>query len=98
MFFFRLSYKDFRYHVGVSHGGELFGLLLAELGRSDRVERNILESRSIGLEDVVLLPLLLVLLLGSNEGVTLVRLRNVSSVLSKICRRSRIARDSRSRS
>lgn len=76
----------------------MFGLLLAELGRSDGVERNILESRSIGLEDVVLLPLLLVLLLGSNEGVTLVRLRNVSSVLSKICRGFRIARDSRSQS
>ena len=98
MFFFRLSYEDFRYHVGISHGGELFGLLLAELCRSDGVEGNILESRSVGLEDVVLLPLLLVLLLRCNESVTLVGLRIVSSVLSKTCRGSRIASDSRSQS
>jgi hypothetical protein len=85
------------YHVGVSQGGELLGLLVAELCRCDRVEGNILEGRGVGLEDVVLLPLLLVLLLGSNEGVTLVGLRIGVSVLNKV-RGLSIARDSRSQS
>ena len=87
-----------QYHVGVGHGGELFGLLLTKLCRGDGVEGNILESRSVGLEDVVLLPLLLVLLLGSNESITLVGLRIHSSVLSKIGRRLSIARNSHSQS
>jgi hypothetical protein len=43
-----------------------------------------LEGGSVGLEDVVLLPLLLILLLGSNESVTLVGLRICLSVLSKV--------------
>ena len=98
MFFFRLSYEDFRYHVGISHGGELFGLLLAELCRSDGVEGNILESRSVGLEDVVLLPLLLVLLLGSDESITLVGLRIRWSVLSKTGRGLSVAHNSHSQS
>lgn len=61
------------------------------------MEGNILEGRGVGLEDVVLLPLLLVLLLGSNEGVTLVGLRIGVSVLNKV-RGLSIARDSRSQS
>lgn len=62
----------------------MFGLLLTELCRSDGMEGNILESRSVGLEDGILLPLLLVLLFSSNEGVTLVGLRIFLSVLSRI--------------
>jgi hypothetical protein len=61
------------------------------------VERNILKGRGVGLEDVVLLPLLLVLLFGSNEGVTLVGLRIGVLVLDKV-RGLSIARDSRSQS
>ena len=61
------------------------------------MEGDILERRSVRLEDSVLLPLLLVLLLGSDEGVTLVGLWNlVVSIEQGIGFMN--ARDSRSQS
>ena len=45
------------------------------------MEGNILERRCVLFEDLVLLPLLLVLLLDSNKGITLVSLRNMLLVI-----------------
>jgi hypothetical protein len=47
------------------------------------VEGDLFERRCVLLEDAILLPLLLVLLLTSDEGITLVGLRNGLLVLVK---------------
>lgn len=71
------SYFGRESHTRICHSSKELGLLLAELGGADRVEGNILERRCVLFEDLVLLPLLLVLLLDSNKGITLVSLRNI---------------------
>jgi hypothetical protein len=69
-------------HVGVGHASEELGLLLTQLGGGDGVEGDLVGRGSIGLEDTVLLPFLLILLFDSNQRVSLLSLLVVRIVIS----------------
>ena len=62
--------------VWICHGRHVLWVLLANIGCGDGVVGNVFESRRILLENMVLLPFLLVLLLGCDESVTLVCLQS----------------------
>lgn len=63
-------------HVGVCHGAHELGIFLAELSSCYRVVWHVLERGGILLEDLVLLPFLLVFLFNSNECVSFFGLLN----------------------
>jgi hypothetical protein len=73
-------------HVRVGHGGHVLGVLLLQLGRSDGVERDILEVGSVLVEDLCLGPGVLVFLLGGDEGVTLVCVLDLELARCRIAR------------
>jgi hypothetical protein len=72
-------------HVGVRNRAVEFGVLLAQLGGRDGVKRDLGYRGSIGLEDPVFFPFLLVLLLNRDEGISLVGLEVKGSVMGSTC-------------
>lgn len=70
-------------HVRVGHTSEELGLLLTELGGGNGVEGHLAGAGRVGFEDMLFLPDLLVLLLNGNEGVSLLSLETVKTVISR---------------
>lgn len=65
-------------HVGIGHSTEEFGLLLSQLSGRDGVEGHFGCRWGIRLENAILLPFLLVLLLDDDQGIALLGLVGVS--------------------
>lgn len=62
-------------HVRVSHGAEVFGILLVQVAGRYGTEGQLLVEGSICVEDTILFPFLLVFLLDNDEGVAFLGLR-----------------------